>query len=679
MITAAVTSMVTNAMGHMSADASVWIELVFAGVAAMLYYIISARSATTICKTASTSREEVPRDEPRNHVQEKELTSAQLALKAMRQGRMNEAIAFIQHSPDAIRRVPFDLACKLLLTLARLPKLNMAADLKVLTGKISSQALEAAVVEAMKANDVVACRQLHVISGLLSIAKKEQTFETLAKIYACDAVALRALVGEARTPLARPFAEVALTASLRMEESTLVAEIFEKVTHSDAASLRGMVEKATATKEGDVGSMEVESLERSTSPDASAEIHHQQDLKDTTLGSMDRFHSRGVFEIARRANDIRSCGKNKDFKGAVKIFDRLGNEANITLIVNSMLEACVECNEIDKAVDYFHIAKRHNIADIGSYTAMMNGYIARGQEAEQKNLLSELTEKGLSPLACFHGVLSARVDAREFGAAWKLVAEMQAAGIPPNAATCSILLEGKMSSTSDVSRTLALIDAMDEPMDEALFLSVVQACIRTGGLDLLSRQTEKFLQQSPSASFTAPTYGAMIKAYGHARDVKRIWHLWEQMLSHDVQPTCVTLGCMVEALVANGRSGEAWKLAQGMWKDESTRSLVNSVIYARISNGDAHTKETEQGTLREETKGNDPHGLSVTYNSILNAFAQDKKVDRAFQVLGGMKASGKHAPEGRAEEHHPDEGSPMTDMKKFRLRRQAACETPGAM
>merc|ERR1719352_689857 len=109
-----------------------------------------------------------------------------------------------------------------------------------------------------------------------------------------------------------------------------------------------------------------------------------------------------------------------------------------------------------------------------------------------------------------------------------------------------------MSTLADVSRVLALIEAMEQPVDEVLFLAVVESCIRTGRLDLLSRQTEKFLNQGVPVTLTAPTFGSMIKAYGHARDVKRVRELWCQMIAHKVQPTAVTLGCMIEALVANG-------------------------------------------------------------------------------------------------------------------------------
>merc|ERR1719487_1289752 len=347
---------------------------------------------------------------------------------------------------------------------------------------------------------------------------------------------------------------------------------------------------------------------------------------------------------------------------------------------------------------------------------MMKGCLASGQESVAKSLLVEISQKGLTPTrASYHGLLNARVNAKDFPAAWRLVSDMQANGLSPNAVTCSIMLKNRQTPPGEVSRVLVLIDAMDEPMDEVLFLSIVEACIRTGRLDSLSRQMGKFMKQSASAGLTAPTYGSMIKAYGHARDIKRVWHLWQQMLSHHVQPTSVTLGCMVEALVANGRAGEAWELAQKMWKDEATRPLVNTVIYSSILKGFAHIKDTEKVmALYEEMRANAIQANTIPFNTILNAFAQggamhrvpslleDMKaatppvepdivtystivkgfcnvgnLDRALKVLDDMKASGKHRPDevmynsllgGCAKEHRPDEAIQLLDdMRRYNV------------
>merc|ERR1719272_2839069 len=207
----------------------------------------------------------------------------------------------------------------------------------------------------------------------------------------------------------------------------------------------------------------------------------------------------------------------------------------------------------------------------------------------------------------------------------------------------------------------------------------------------------------------------MIKAYGHARDVRRVKELWCQMLSIRIQPTSVTLGCMIEALVANGCTMEAWELAQKMWNDKATRTLVNTVTYSSILKGFAHAKDTDKVmALYEEMKAHEITPNTITFNTILNAFAQggamqrvpalleDMKVavpavepdivtystivkgfcnagnlDRALKVLKDMKTNGKHAPDevmynsllgGCAKEHRPDDALQLlNDMRKYNV------------
>merc|ERR1719345_35039 len=263
-----------------------------------------------------------------------------------------------------------------------------------------------------------------------------------------------------------------------------------------------------------------------------------------------------------------------------------------------------------------------------------------------------------------------------------------------------------------MSRVLALVEAMDQPMDEVLFLSIVEACIRSGRLELLTRQFNKLSEQKPAVFLSAATFGTMIKAYGHARDTKRVWVLWEKMIAHGACPTSVTLGCMVEALVANGCAFDAWQLTQKMWAVKESKPLVNTVIYSSILKGFAHNKENDQVlAVYKDMKAIGIQPNVITYNTILNSFAQggvmnlvpalldDMKaadppvepdivtystivkgfcntsnLDRALAVLKDMKASGKYKPDevlynsllsGCAKEHRPDEALQLLhDMKK---------------
>merc|ERR1719446_1867545 len=112
------------------------------------------------------------------------------------------------------------------------------------------------------------------------------------------------------------------------------------------------------------------------------------------------------------------------------------------------------------------------------------------------------------------------------------------------------------------------------------------------------------------------------------------------MTSNNIQPTAVTLGCMVEALVSNRRTGDAWKLAQKMLREETTRPLVNTVIYSTIIKGFAYMKDIEQVmALYQKMRSHEVQANTITYNTILNAFAQGGAMDRVPALLEDMKSA----------------------------------------
>jgi len=344
--------------------------------------------------------------------------------------------------------------------------------------------------------------------------------------------------------------------------------------------------------------------------------------------------------MTMRSNDIRSCGRNGNLNGALKVFEKLvlAEEADNTLVLNSMLDACVECQDLAQATEFFNRARRSNLADSITYNRMMKGLLAQGKVAEARDLLKEAALTGIANTTTYHGLVNACVNAGDMRGAWKIVSEMQKNQIKPNAVTCAILLKGKLTSTEEVSRVLFLVDAMEEDMDEVLFVAVAEACVRVGRLDMLSKQMEKFQRQGGSGVLSPETYGSMIKAYGRARDTTRVWELWTQMATDNTRLTSVTLGCMVEALVANGQSTEARELVQNILKDEETRPLVNTVICSSILKGFAQMKDTEKVMgLYKEMKTHKIQPNTITFNTILNAFAQCGTMQHAPQLLEDMK------------------------------------------
>ena len=58
---------------------------------------------------------------------------------------------------------------------------------------------------------------------------------------------------------------------------------------------------------------------------------------------------------------------------------------------------------------------------------------------------------------------------------------------------------------------MGLLDKMQELMDEVLFASVIEACIRIRQLDQLWSRIQRYMTQGGMLALTAPTYGSMIK------------------------------------------------------------------------------------------------------------------------------------------------------------------------
>jgi pentatricopeptide repeat protein len=153
---------------------------------------------------------------------------------------------------------------------------------------------------------------------------------------------------------------------------------------------------------------------------------------------------------------------------------------------------------------------------------------------------------------------------------------------------------------------LSLSTNIEESIDEVLFSSVIEACIRVKQMDLVSELMKRYRQRGGFVNLSAPTYGSMIKAYGQAGNLQRVQELWVEMQEQGVKPTSITLGCLTEALVVNNKAQEAWTLARQQMEDEERRGCINTVIYS----------------------------------TVLKGFAVSKCVEKVFQVYKEMRASG---------------------------------------
>merc|ERR1719440_2647987 len=303
-----------------------------------------------------------------------------------------------------------------------------------------------------------------------------------------------------------------------------------------------------------------------------------------------------------------------------------------SMIYNCLLDACVQCRDTSGAQEHFQQMKELGFVDVVSYNTMLKSYLAAGKVDDASKLLEEMTARGLAAnKVTYNELLNAKVQSKDRRGMWKLIEQMKAAGTTPNSVTCSILLKSltRNSHSADVTRTMDLIEQMEEPMDEVLFSSVIEACIRIGQLDLLSKKMRKYASQGGLVALTAPTYGSMIKSYGQARDVERIWELWMEMR-----------GGMIDALVMNNCVEDAWDLVNKVYKDEEQRASVNTVIYSTILKGFALSKQPEKlMQVYTEMREREVPCNTISYNTMLDACAKCGAMHRVPDLLEDMKAA----------------------------------------
>jgi len=131
------------------------------------------------------------------------------------------------------------------------------------------------------------------------------------------------------------------------------------------------------------------------------------------------------------------------------------------------------------------------------------------------------------------------------------------------------------------------------------------------------------------------TCGALIRAASAVKDVSRCWRYWEALEERGVKPSTIVVGCMLEALVSNGKVEQAVDLLN-KWKKVSK---PNAVMYSTVVKGMSNNRQSKRalGVLREMRT----EGIEMTiavYNAVLDAQARCGCMEGISEVVDAMAA-----------------------------------------
>merc|ERR1719243_345113 len=94
---------------------------------------------------------------------------------------------------------------------------------------------------------------------------------------------------------------------------------------------------------------------------------------------------------------IKACGRKQDLGGAKRAFDRL-KQSGVTLsplIYNCLLDASIQCGDLEGAEAHFAQMKQLDYADVVSYNTMLKAHLHAGRSDAAHQILHEMSERGL--------------------------------------------------------------------------------------------------------------------------------------------------------------------------------------------------------------------------------------------------------------------------------------------
>lgn len=567
-------------------------ELLMFALAALVY-VLASRSLTVPVK--KKSGKEIEKDQrkaarPRQPWKKEMEETAEVyheILQLAKGGEASRALSAMKRLDSATKlALPSQVATKVLLALAKSQCKSLTKDFLELSGHFDLRSFEAASIEASRWRNAACCRELYHLAGLASVHKSEKFLVLLVRGHSNDHKAMHSLVED------------------------ILAEGASKLSR---AFLDSLVTQCSGAKNQDTAKIIQE---------------HENSMGDTN----------------RQARIISSFGKEGNLDAAVSAFQRWTDSgATPTVIVyNCLLDACIECKALPKALKIFEEMKEQSLADVVSYNTIMKGHLMSHDTGAAEKVFMQMHQAGLTASrVTYHALLNAMVCKGDCTGAWRMVTEMKSQGIGATGITCSILLKSinGRSQGAELSTILSLLEEADIQMDEVLFGGFADACIRSGNLKLLWKQYQQLLKTGQPVQVSGPTYGNMIKAFGQAQDVQSVQDLWKHMREQQVRLTAVTLGCMVEALVSNNHVAEAWKIVNDAWSSDQ-RELLNTVIYSTIVKGFTMSRQHDQViAVFKEMQERGIACNTVTYNTMLNGLARCGMMHEVPELLKGMRDS----------------------------------------
>jgi pentatricopeptide repeat protein len=374
---------------------------------------------------------------------------------------------------------------------------------------------------------------------------------------------------------------------------------------------------------------------------------------------------------------IRAAGQDKDVEKAFTVLAQFREAGGLdTAVCNAVLDVCCAVRDMERACRLVTEMRKDGLLDIISFNTLIKGYCMLGDSTRATQVLTDMEKSGFQPNdITYNCLINMAASAGDFRAAWKTISTMESKSVRIDHYTVSTLLKALKRAPAgkgDIGRVLDLLDRhhIDICCEEVLLNTALEACVKHGEHRRLESLLDNGSIKSGAGTQLAPhTYANLIKAAGVLKRLQQCRDLWIEMTEvRCIQPTGVALGCMLDALVCNGRVTEGvalfrkWhgrveantvlystlikgfnnigdtKGAVEMWDELSALKLpMNAMVYNAIIDVHARVGATAEITkLLQTMEGDKVEPDGITKSIVAKGFCMSGELDKAVEVLRGL-------------------------------------------